>query len=65
VEPGTDLLEQQVTDMVAEGVIDLLEPVQVQQQHGDATAMPSSGQDGLLGSIVKKGPIRESGQGIV
>jgi len=37
---GADLLEEHIADVVAEGVVDLLEAIEIDQHHGDLVAIP-------------------------
>ena len=57
----TDLLEQLVADVVAERVVDLLEPIEVHQQH---RRRPGD-QQPLLEALLEVQPVGEAGQVIV
>jgi len=56
--PWADLLQQQVAVVVPEGVVDLLEPIQVQQHHPDTSPRTQRRLD-LLG---ERQPVRQAGQ---
>jgi hypothetical protein len=60
-EAGGDLLEQHVTDRVTEGVVDLLEPVEVEQQGRAVAAAVDEG----LQPVVEQGAVAQAGQGVV
>jgi hypothetical protein len=65
LEPPGHLDQQQVARVVAEVVVDLLEPVEVEHQHGGpAGAGPRRGQ-GRLGPCLEGGPIRQPGERVV
>lgn len=51
--------------MVAEGVVDLFEPVEVQEQHSHGGARASSGAQGYTGPVLEQGPVRKVGQRVV
>src|SRR5262249_17764085 len=60
-----DLLQDPVPDRVAEGVVDLLETVQVKPQNGEAPTAPTSLGKGQVQAILEEYPVGETGQGIV
>ncbi len=75
--PARKLLQQLVTHMVAKGVIDCLELIEVQQQHGEhggvalcqrVTTFRSTvlmQRDGVLEAIAEQRPAGQVGQGVV
>jgi hypothetical protein len=56
-EPLADLDEEQIAMMVAEGVVDLLEPVQVQQQQYRRAELPVGVPDGLADAVGEQLPV--------
>jgi hypothetical protein len=64
-QPLADLHQQQVTVVVAEGVVDLLEAVQVQQQQRSRHQLPVGLPDGLVDAIVQQGPVGQAGEPVV
>ena len=56
------LLEQQVAGFVAMGVVDGLEPVQIEQHDRHQLAMPVGARQGLDQIVAKQNPIGEAGQ---
>ena len=64
LDPVRDLHEQRVADLVAERVVDRLEPVDVEQQHRrDAAGAVQPGQC-LVEPVVEQRPVRQPGQGV-
>ena len=61
-DPWADQAQQFVAVAVAEGVVELLEPVQIDHQNRRDALVTCFGQDGEGGSIVKALPIGEAGQ---
>lgn len=59
--PG-DPLEQVVTELVPEAVVDVLEPVQIDEQDGKRPALAPGAQLGTLEPLAQEGPIGEAGQ---
>ncbi len=59
------LLEQLVAGMVAEGVIDLLEAVEVHHQDGDPPALPARRENRLLDSVAQQRPVGKTREGIM
>ncbi|MDQ3454152.1 MAG: hypothetical protein M3513_01435 [Actinomycetota bacterium] len=53
-----------VTDVVTQGVVDVLEPVQVQQQQGDGTGVARQPGQGLAAAFPQGGPVGGPGQGV-
>ncbi len=51
-EPGTDVLQQAIAGVMAEGVVDLLETIKVDQHHGDLpvvrSGLPERGGDAAM-----------------
>jgi len=59
------LEEKVVTVLVAQSVVDLLEPIEVQKDDGYRRAGATSGAQGDAGSVLEQGPVREIGEPIV
>ena len=57
--------QQPVADQVAERIIDPLEAIQVQQQHGDLALIAPRLRQRVLQMILEQGAVRQIGQGIV
>jgi hypothetical protein len=51
--------------LVAEGVVDLFEPVEVQEQHGHGGARASGGAQSYTGPVREQGPVRKVSQRVV
>jgi hypothetical protein len=51
--------------MMAEGVVDFLEPVEVQEQHSHGGARASSGTQRYTGPVLEQRPVRQVGQRVV
>ena len=64
-QPRADLLKQQVTVVVAERVVDLLEAVEVEQQQRDPAAGAVGAPDGREGAPAQQLAVRQPGQRIV
>ena len=62
---GGDVDEQVVTGGVAEGVVDLLEVVEVEQQQRAALAVALAELDVPLQRLVERAPVGETRQGVV
>jgi hypothetical protein len=63
--PAGDLGEQPVAVVVAEGVVDVLEPVEVQQQQGGGTQLPVGGPERLPDAVGEQLPVGQAGQRVV
>ncbi len=63
--PGADLFQQLVTVVVTEGVVDLLEPVQIDEQQSDCRAGALSRSELLAATVKEQHAVRQTGQGIV
>ena len=61
-EPRGDLAQQLVAVAVAEGVVDLLEPVEVDQHHGDVLVAACGAGERVLDPVVEQEPVRQAGQ---
>ncbi|WRL63368.1 hypothetical protein U6N30_27080 [Blastococcus brunescens] len=59
------LAEQLVAVGVAQGVVDLLEAVQVDQQQGDLAVRPAGGGESLVEAVAQQLPVGQTGQGVV
>ncbi len=62
--PG-EMLQDRVTGLVPEGVVDFLEAVQVEQHQREARAVSLRGQEGLLEAVVEEPAIRKLGERVV
>src|ERR1700674_2325456 len=60
-----DGAEQLITDFVPMGIIDDLEPVQVDEEHGDATATPACDGQGLGHSIFEESGVGKLGDRVM
>jgi hypothetical protein len=64
-EPLGDADQQQITDLVAKAVVDDLEAVKVQKEHGVLVVLvPPALPDGLLEAIGQQRPVRQTGEGV-
>ena len=61
-ERGADALQELVADPVPERVVDVLEPVEVDEQHADATAAALRLRDRLREPLVQQQPVGQSRQ---
>ena len=59
-EAGCHLDQQVIADGVAEAVVDELEPVQIDEAHGDARARASGAAQGDVEMLAKQHAIREA-----
>ncbi len=64
-EPGVELLEDLVAAVVAEGVVDLLEAIQVEYQEREAGVRPPGRRDGVSDMPDQQGAVGEAGQLVV
>ena len=60
-----DLGQQPIADLVTERVVDVLEAIEIQQQHGHLLARPLRVFDRLLDPVVEQGAIGQPGQRVV
>ena len=65
MQPLGDRLEQQVAARQAEGVVDALEPVQIEQQHRHDPAAPARARQRLVEIIPEQRPIRQAGERVM
>src|SRR3990172_1895944 len=65
LQPGCELLEQDVAGVVAERVVDLLEAVEVHEENGGALPLALGGQDGLPRPVVEEGAVGKAGKRVV
>jgi hypothetical protein len=63
-QPAGDLAQHLVTDVVTHGVVDLLEVVEVDQQHRERVIGVGLG-DGPLSALAQQLTVRQAGQGVV
>ena len=63
-EPAGDVLQHLVAERVTVAVVDLLEPVEVDQQDGEAVRHPTVA-DGVLEAALEQDAVAESGERIV
>ena len=64
LEPLPDLEQELVAVVVAEGVVDLLEPVQVDEQQRRRAQLPVGLADGLAGAVVQQRPVGQAGESV-
>ncbi len=60
-----DLPQQEISVVMAQRVVDVLEPVHVDEQHGDLLARPLGGSQCLDGAVLEQRSIRQPGQAVV
>ena len=64
-EPLGDGGQQQVADRVAERVVDVLEAVEIEEQHGELAVPPMRAGDRLSDAIGEQRPVGQAGQRVV
>ena len=64
-EPVADLLEHGVPRFVAQAVVHDLEPVEVEEEHGDVGAVPAVPCQFLVQAVEEQGPVGQAGEGVV
>jgi hypothetical protein len=64
-EPARDQLQDFIADRVPMGVVDLLEAIEVDEQHADPRRTPLRQRDGALEPVQHQRPIRRAGQLVV
>ena len=65
LQSGRDVSEERVPGAVAEGVVYVLEPVEVQEQQGGEGSVALGARQRKLETVAKQGSIRQPGQGVV
>ncbi len=65
LDPPRDLDEQLVTGVVPQAVVDHLEAVDVEEQHGDLAGAPREAEESLAEAVEEERAIRQPGQRIV
>ena len=65
LQPARDALQELVPGRVPEGVVDRLEPVQVEQEDGEALRVPLPGAQRVLDPLVEQRPVRQAGEAVV
>ena len=60
-----DLTDQFVSDGVPQGIVDLLESVQVEEHHRDLDAVPPRALERNLQTILEQHPVRQTRQRVV
>jgi hypothetical protein len=63
-QPAGDFLDQRIAGEVAEAVVDVLEPVEVEQQDRHLLPVPRADQR-LVGGVVEQRPVRQPGEHVV
>ena len=58
-------LEEAIAGVVAEGVVDVLEAVEVEHEDGDAALVAGGESDGLGDAVLEEGAIGEAGEAVV
>ena len=64
-EAARDLGQQLVTGIVPEGVVDLLEAVEVEHEHGQHAVRARRPGEGLVEAVAEQGAVGETGQSVV
>ena len=64
-QPHGDPLQQSVADRMAEGVVDVLEVIEIHHHHRDALPMPPGAGQRLAQAVAQHDAVRQSGQGVV
>jgi len=64
-QPGADEVLQQVAVVVAQRVVDVLEAVEVEQQHRDLAPVALRMRDRLVGAVVEEQPVGQVGDRVV
>ncbi len=59
------LLEDIVADLMAEGVVDLLEPIEIHHQQGEGAAAAARRADPLLEAVLQQQAVRQVREGVV
>ena len=64
-EPDADLLQQLVAARMPEGVVDLLEAVEVHDHHRGRDVVPARRCERRVDAVVEERPVRQVGQGVM
>jgi hypothetical protein len=64
-QPCRDRLQKKIADSMAQGIVDLLEPIQIDEQQAHALARWARGGDRLLDAVVEQGAIGQIGEHVV
>ena len=65
LQSGSRGLEQAVAGRMAERIVDVLEPVQVEEQHRHPGFLATRADDGPAEALGQQRPVRQAGQGVV
>ena len=65
LDAGGDLLQQEIAVVVAQGVVDGLEAVQVDHEQGQQAVLALGAVDGLAQAVLQQHPVGEMGEGVV
>ena len=66
LDPASDFLEEQVAEAVAQGVVDVLETVEVQEEHGEEVpCVLLRACECLAEAICEQGAVRQAREGVV
>jgi hypothetical protein len=57
-----DLLEDAIAGLVAAGVVDVLEAVEVHEEHGEGTTLPAGHRDRVVDGLLEGVAVREAGE---
>lgn len=63
--PQSRRLKKEIADVMAERIVDVLEMIQIDKQHGDQGFVAVRMRDRLLQPVFQKYPVRQSGQHVV
>ena len=65
VQTARNLAQEPIAAGMTEGVVDLLEAVEVEQHHGEARPVPFRQPQRLPGPVLEERPVGQSGEGVV
>ena len=64
-EPAGDLLEQRIADGMTERVVDLLEPVEIHEEHRGQPSLPARLGQRAVQAVPERGPVGKARQSVV
>ena len=65
VQARAHLPQEEIARVMAQGVVDLLEPVEVDQEEGGVVPVARARQDRLVRAVAEEAAVREGGQRVV